>query len=573
MKKKPAKSANMPSFRHDIVRISLCLLFLFGFLLGNRPLSVPDEARYSEIPREMLVAHDYLTPTLNGLSYFEKPPLLYWIQAASLHTFDFNEWGSRIPTALFGLIGCIWIYALGRALYGRLAGLLSCGVLASSTLYFIFTHVVTIDMLLTLLLTLILGSFLWVSESQNTKSHRTSETLHQHANTILYVAYIATAGAILAKGLVGILLPAAIIGLWFISTRRWSLILQLKILQGLGIILLLAAPWHIEISSIHPEFPQFYFIDQQFSRYLTDIAQRSQPFWFFIPIILSGWLPWVVFLPASIKATFKNCWLPHNHSQLFLLLWAGGIFLFFSASHSKLVPYILPAFPPMALMIGHYLAEQWNKNTQSNQAAFWVLTIIGIIALLTCIILPSQLPVVTNAVESRLYFYLLGFCIGASFFSSAWLGLRGQFRNAIIVLMLSYSTVLFTIVLATPHIDTRSIKSLALTLQQQSTPHDVIIMYDLYYQDLPFYLRRAPLVVLNGWGELEFGTVHANPHPSWMWMRNDFSRWLKKYAADPGVNIWMVITKPRYLALPEAQQQLFIVKGSTADNFLLRYKK
>ncbi|MDQ2994836.1 MAG: glycosyltransferase family 39 protein, partial [Pseudomonadota bacterium] len=147
-------------WRRDLIAITLALAVLFGVFLGNRPLTVPDEGRYAEIPREMLVTGDYVTPHLNSIKYFEKPPFFYWVQSASIRWVGLNEWGARIPNALFGLLGVLLTYSCARLLYGRRTGLLSAMVLSTSVMYIGMTQMVTLDMTTAVLLAGALFSFI-----------------------------------------------------------------------------------------------------------------------------------------------------------------------------------------------------------------------------------------------------------------------------------------------------------------------------------------------------------------------------------------------------------------------------
>src|ERR1700722_8720972 len=144
----------------DILLLSVILSIFFGVLNGIRPLSVPDEARYSEIPREMVVTGDYVTPRLNTIKYFEKPVLFYWIQASAIHIFGLSEWAVRLPTLLLGIVGCLVTYATTRMLFDRRSGLLASLVLSTSILYFAMAHTITLDMTISVFITLCLSAFI-----------------------------------------------------------------------------------------------------------------------------------------------------------------------------------------------------------------------------------------------------------------------------------------------------------------------------------------------------------------------------------------------------------------------------
>ncbi|TAK75988.1 MAG: phospholipid carrier-dependent glycosyltransferase, partial [Gammaproteobacteria bacterium] len=187
---------------------SLFLLFILGglffILLGVRPLFVPDEGRYAEIAREMTVTHDYVTPYLNGIKYFEKPALFYWLGAAAIKLGGLQLWSIRSVNAFISLLGCLLTYVTARKLYGRLTGLLAALILGTSTLYFVMTHMVSLDLPVTVFFTASLYAFLLAYPQPMGIKRR----------AYFWGAAAAAALAVLTKGLIGIVFPAMIIGAW-----------------------------------------------------------------------------------------------------------------------------------------------------------------------------------------------------------------------------------------------------------------------------------------------------------------------------------------------------------------------
>ena len=302
----------------------------------------------------MVASGNYLTPRLNGVKYFEKPVFFYWLEAFSIKLFGLNEFTLRLWPASFALFGCLAVAVSGARLFGRRTGLLSAAVLATSLLYYGLSRAIILDMPVSILLTLSLLSFLM----------GTHEAPGLKRRLYLWGFYAFAALAVLTKGLIGIFIPAMVIGAWIIVLGEWRMLKTLYLPSGLALFLLIAAPWHIMVGMVNPEFYQFYFIHEHFQRFLTKVHGRYQPFWYFIPIVLLGMFPWSAFLPQAIKHSIPSSWRErHEHRDaLFLMLWAGLVFLFFSASSSKLVPYILPVFPPVALLIGRYLAAAWDSR-------------------------------------------------------------------------------------------------------------------------------------------------------------------------------------------------------------------
>jgi 4-amino-4-deoxy-L-arabinose transferase-like glycosyltransferase len=355
-------SAPLSLPRSILVLLILLVSFLTMDSLGGRKLANPDEGRYSEIAREMAASNDFVTPRLNGLKYFEKPPLQYWATAISFKLLGESEFSARLYTALCGL-GCVLLMAyVGWKVFDTETGLLSALVLLSAPYFAGMTEVVTLDMGLTFWMTLTIASFMLAQVSPESVTRR----------NWLWMAWAGMAGAVLSKGLIGIVFPAAALFLYCVVQRNFRPLLKLEWLVGLVIFFGLAAPWFALVSVQNPEFPEFFFIHEHFQRFLTTTHRREQAWWFFLPILFGGFLPWAVTL---IPAMWSGWQRPGQHANStvisdgnifrplrFVLIYSVFIFLFFSRSGSKLTAYILPFFPVMALVIGAYIRSADPKR-------------------------------------------------------------------------------------------------------------------------------------------------------------------------------------------------------------------
>jgi len=328
----------------DILFIVILLGVPFLQFLGSIPLIDPDEGRYAEIPREMLERWDFITPTLNYVHYFEKPPLLYWLNAISIQLFGQNEFAARLPSALCGLATVLATYVIARRLYDRRTALISALILATSAGFVLQSRIILTDMLLTFCLTAALGAFIIAA----------SQEKHRDKSLPWYLFYTFSALAVLAKGLIGIVFPAGIIFFYLLLGHEWRTLKRMRLLSGLLLFMAVSAPWFIAVSLRNPEFARFFFIHEHFERFTSTVHGRSQPLWFFIPVLAGTMLPWSFFIPGALRRAWRN----RHHEGLpglFLLIWSVLIFLFFSKSGSKLVPYLLPIFPPLAIMISNRL--------------------------------------------------------------------------------------------------------------------------------------------------------------------------------------------------------------------------
>ena len=335
-------------------RSVLALVVLFALIwfagIDVRVLLHPDEGRYAEIPREMVATGDWLTPRLNGLKYFEKPPLQYWMTAAAYEAFGVHHWTARLWTALSTFLATLFVGYAGARLGGPTLGLYAAAALAGCAGFIVNAHLLTLDGALAAFLTTALAAFLIAQHGATTPPA---------CRGWMWVSWAAMAAATLSKGLVGVLIPGAALVLYTVMTRDRGVWRRLHLVTGTGIFLLLAAPWFIAVSRANPEFFQFFFIHEHVERYLTVTHGRQEPWWYFIPLLLAGMLPWLGVLARGARRMWRDGTPGRNGFswQRFTLAWSAFVFVFFSASGSKLPSYILPMFPSLCLLCGWLLHD------------------------------------------------------------------------------------------------------------------------------------------------------------------------------------------------------------------------
>lgn len=484
-------------------------IFLIYFAgLGAYPLLEPDEGRYTEIPREMLASGDFVTPHLNGVLYFEKPPLYYWLSAAALSLPGRTELLSRLAGALFGLAGIGLAWAVGRSIGGPRLGLISGVVLGSSPLWVALSRATIIDMTLTFFLSATLTCF-WLAQSK--------EGGERGERLLWYGMFAAAALATLAKGLIGFVIPGAVIFFYLLFAQRWRLLLRVPWVGGIALFLAIALPWHVLAAQRNPDFLWFYFVHEHFQRYATPEADRQAPFWFFAAILALGLLPWSGVLPAAARLfRRKTGRLRDQPGLIFLACWAGFVFVFFSASQSKLVPYILPAVPPLAVLIA--LALTTDENAAENyRLRSWV-RVGGSLGALALAIPGAALlwislggvKQVSTGVSPLLALALptLAVCL-----FSAWLWLRGRLRSPTTLAIAATAPALLILCLVSlgPRVSKRlSAEPIARFLAGRLAPRDEVFAYRCYPQTLPVYLRRL-IGLVEYRGELAFGQQHLTP--------------------------------------------------------------
>ncbi|MCB1771166.1 MAG: glycosyltransferase family 39 protein, partial [Candidatus Competibacteraceae bacterium] len=353
--------------------LGLLLVFTLVWFsnLESRKLFRPDEGRYAEIAREMAVSGDWITPRLNGLKYFEKPPLQYWATAAAFKLFGEHHWTARWWPATTSFACVLLMFWVGRRLYGEETGLAAAAALGGCTWFLLNAHFNSLDAGLTAFLTLALLSFLM--------AQRPNVTPRENRNWMLTV-WVGMALAVLSKGLIGVVLPGAVLTLYILIERDWRMLTRLHLGKGLALFLLIAAPWFIAVSLINDEFARFFFIHEHFARFTTDVHRRMGAWWYFVPELLIGSMPWTLFIAMRLRDGWRREGERGTLQPLrLLLIWAGFIFLFFSASHSKLPSYILPIFPALALFAG---VEMQRMKPEILSRLAWGLAAIGGLLLL-----------------------------------------------------------------------------------------------------------------------------------------------------------------------------------------------
>lgn len=351
---------NRPSTQPDADARSRSLMFGLALLVlalvwfGNldyRLLSEPDEGRYAEIPREMVVSGDWLAPHLNDIQYLEKPPLQYWATAALYRVLGVKPWVSRLYNAGLGFLLVLLVWHAGRRLYGESAGRFAALILASSVLFYALGHVNTLDVGLTFWMNAGILSLLAWNGADSRRG-------------LLWLAWALLGFAVLQKGLVGVVLPGFALALYVLIQRDWSLVSRLSPIRGLAIVTAINLPWWWLMQQRNPGFVDWFFVHEHYRRFTTTEHGRAQPWWYFSALLLIGILPWVVPMARGIWAgwradrptlTGEGSGSTLATSRL-LIVWAAAVFIFYSPSGSKLAPYILPMLPPLALLAGRHLA-------------------------------------------------------------------------------------------------------------------------------------------------------------------------------------------------------------------------
>jgi 4-amino-4-deoxy-L-arabinose transferase-like glycosyltransferase len=466
--------------KFDYVLLTLLGLLTYSLFLGSYPLIVPDEARYSEIAREMVANHQYLTPQLNGFNFFDKPILFYWLQATAIGLFGSHIWVIRLVPMLFGIAGALLVYNITAYISHRKIAWLAALLLLSSPLYFGLAHYADLNIEIAVWITASLGCFLRAYCPQQQDFHK----------GWLYAAYAAAGAAILTKGLMGIVFPTMVIGLWVAITSQWKLILRMRLVTGLLLICAIALPWFFAMQWKYPEFFNYFFVIQQFVRFSGTGFNNPQPFWFYLPVILFGLFPWSILLYAAVK----HAWQTKNNSTWFLLIWASAIFVFFSIPESKIIGYITPVIFPLIILIAQYYPYASSKLKTATAIG----SLLTAAMILIMLLIPTSWQI-TYGITASFKWLLCGVALWviSTIIYSLYRRPYKLFSILITINLIWFNVVLASYQLLTPTIMEHMFPIYHLTKQVRPIIHKdtQVIMYYTYFQDLPLYLgKTVPLV-------------------------------------------------------------------------------
>ena len=334
--------------------------FLFFFGLAAFGFIGADEPRYAQVAREMLARRDWITPTLGGKPWLEKPALFYWQAMLAYSILGVKDWVARLPSALDAtlmVIGVYWFlrrFRPGFELDGALMTAAAAGVIG-------FGRAASTDMPLAATFTLaLLAWYAW---------HESGRRAY------LAACYVMLALAALAKGPVAPCLAAVIVALFAWAKRDWAVIQRTLWLPGILAFCAVALPWYVAVQVKNSDFFRVFILEHNLARFGTNLYHHPQPFWFYLPVTLLGLLPWTVFAAAAMVECFRQWWargremlLSQDGFDVFLAIWLLAPVIFFSLSRSKLPGYILPALPAGTLLLGEFVRRRVASDKLPNLA-------------------------------------------------------------------------------------------------------------------------------------------------------------------------------------------------------------
>ena len=414
--------------------VAALILLWLAATAWARPLMLPDEGRYVGVAWEMLRSGAWLVPTLDGLPYFHKPPLLYWITAGSMWLFGLNEWAARAAPIFGAWLGAFAIYLFTRRWCSERAARIGVVVLLAQPLFYLGGQFANLDMLvagfITATVLLLADAALCVERAQPCRR-------------ALAAAYAMAALGVLAKGLIGAVIPALVVTAWLAGRGRWRTLAALLWWPGVVVFVALVVPWFVMMQRRFDDFLDYFIVVQQFRRFAQSGFNNVQPFWFYPVLLLVLSLPGLPWLLRAVQPGPAQE--PQQEPIRWLMVtWVATVVIFFSLPRSKLVGYVLPAVPPLAWLMVDGFASLGNVSARARR--LWLAGVvlsasvgIGVVAVLTWRPLPSS-------------------------------------------------------------------RALGAVLAQQREPGHAVVMLGRYDFDLPFYARlREPMIVVDDWASAEVG--------------------------------------------------------------------
>ncbi len=479
----------------EVIAVSALAAAVFFFNLWRYGFWEPDEARYAEIAREMVQGGSFLIPHLNYVIYVEKPPLLYWLTALSFNVFGVNEFAARFFIAIFAVVGVAATAGFAARCFGRRHALLAGAVLATIPLYAAMAQVLTTDMILAALVTI--ANF--------------ALFLHwREGGRWCWLAYVAMAMGVLTKGPVAIALPLfAMAGFLVWEGDLRGSAARFHLLGGAALIAAVSAPWFIAMIAWVPGFFNFYFIGEHLRRAFEASYSHGEPFYFYAPVLAGGLLPWSMLVPFL---TWRR--LRPNPARRFCLMAASTTVVAFSCASAKLIPYILPAVPPIAVLIADGIIScAWPEDADAGAVprpdsrilaeSGLLLGIMGAIAVGAGILAPEFRSPYPTYVRPSLFGLGAMLVAGGAITTALFLARRTRSGLAAIV-----ATMALTLMGSSwARIEAEPLRSYAVLAREVAAraPDSSVICYHRYVQALPFYTRRR-VVLVGARTELGFGS-------------------------------------------------------------------
>jgi len=489
------------TIKRAVIVLGIFYLVIYLLPLGLRPLFIPDEARYAEISREILSTGDWIVPHLNGLRYFEKPPLGYWLNAISISLFGENAFAVRLPSALAAGFNALLIYFIAhRFLRAPKTAVLSAAIYLSFLGVFFIGTFSTLDSLL--------ACFLGIAMTLYFLAHTESRPGKRTAYLLLFGLFCAL--AFLTKGFLAFAVVCIVIipfvlweGRWLeLVTRGWIPVLSSAVI---------IAPWALLIHIQEPDYWHYFFWIEHIKRFTADNAQHREPFWYYVLTLPILAFPWITLLPA----TMRGLWSTDDQLKLkrFLWLWLLMPFLFFSASRGKLPSYILPCLAPLAILCAHglmkYLHKPSGKLFQIGALICSIIFISLLITLLVDHVFDLGISPYETIERNRWYGLLIALAAASSLSILAYLGHSSSSKLLIFATIITPVFLAWNFVIPELTLGKKTPGAFLMSHKNNINNDTILVTDDTSAHAVAWYYQRDDLYLI-GTGELEYGLSYPD---------------------------------------------------------------
>ena len=521
-----------------VTKTGYILLFLFALCyllpLDMRALWQPDELRYAEISREMLATDNWVVPHFFGLRYFEKPIAGYWINNISQWIFGHNNFAVRFGSVFSISVSAMLVSWLASNIWrDRKVTLFAAVIYLSCMLVYSIGTYAVLDPMITLWMSAAMAAF-WLASQAKTSGKRAAG----------YLLLGLTCGmGVMTKGFLALAIPVISIIPWMIVTRRWK---EVLIYGPLAVIsaTMVTLPWALAINAREPDFWHYFFWIEHIQRFAEPNAQHKAPFWYYVPILLIGTLPWLGYLPAALKNGWQQ---RHNNpGAIYLAGWVIMPLVFFSIAKGKLPTYILPCFGPLAILLANVACGGYQQIRGSAKANGWInlmFGVLGMAALLICRLLPSQ-PLFAPGEVMGFTLGMLAFLFWAIIGAVTLMKTEKYWHAAVICPLV----LILTIGYAIPERirDSKQPQDFLSKVSDRMENSGYILADGVgLASGIAWQLRRSDINLYNQSGEMAYGLAYPNGQGRLI-SRSAFPDWLSAHRSE-GVSLVLMLQKKQGL--------------------------